>query len=323
MTIVVIALVGRQLLGDRVGLIAGVLAALYPGLWSNDAYLQSETLTQLLCALALLFAYQALRRPSTRTAGLLGVICGAAALTRGETILLLPLLVVPALLLAPGSWKRRGSLVAVATVVMSLVIAPWAIYNSTRLHRPEPISSLLGPLLLGSNCPATYYGPGIGGFGFLCAIPPPKNPRLVDVSDVDYRGRRLAVTFVRDHASRLPVVVAARVGRTFGFFHPLASHEGDVRRERPLALVMLLMYYALAVAGVAGAVVLRRAGRPIWPLVSLLALSLVVTVTSYGNVRFRAAGDAGLVVLAAVAAAHGYDRIAHRARDGEQPPVIA
>ena len=182
------------------------------------------------------------------------------------------------------------------------MIAPWAIYNSSRLHRPEPISSLLGPLLLGANCKATYHGPQIGGWNYLCAVPPTR--RNFDVSDVDYRDRQLALEYIRRHADRLPAVTLARIGRTFGFFHPLESHQGDLRREQWVAFLMLLSYWALVVGGGAGAVLLRRAGTPIWPLMSLLVLSLIVTVTSYGNVRFRATGDLSLVVLSAVAVAH-------------------
>ena len=55
---------------------------------------------------------------------------------------------------------------------------------------------------------------------------------------------------------------------------------------------------ALAVAGF---VVLRRRGQPLFILLAPFALVLIVSVTSYGILRFRAPADVALVVLGAVA----------------------
>jgi hypothetical protein len=51
----------------------------------------------------------------------------------------------------------------------------------------------------------------------------------------------------------------------------------------------------------AGFVVLRRRGQPLFILAAPFALVLLVSVTSYGILRFRAPADVALVVLGAVA----------------------
>ena len=46
-TVLLVGLLGRALAGDRVGLLAAALAAVYANLWMNDGLLMSETLAAL------------------------------------------------------------------------------------------------------------------------------------------------------------------------------------------------------------------------------------------------------------------------------------
>ena len=55
-TIAVTALVTRDLAGERAGVIAAVVAALYPGFWVFDGEVMSEALVMLLAALTVLAA---------------------------------------------------------------------------------------------------------------------------------------------------------------------------------------------------------------------------------------------------------------------------
>src|SRR5919106_2915776 len=112
--VVAIGLLGRRLAGDRAGWIAAGIAAVYPNLWVNDGLIMSETLATLVVALALLYAYRLIREPNIWTALLVGALCGLAALTRAELLLLVPLLAVPATLVARSvanaqRWKLAGA----------------------------------------------------------------------------------------------------------------------------------------------------------------------------------------------------------------------
>ncbi|MEA2443753.1 MAG: hypothetical protein QOJ12_1045, partial [Thermoleophilales bacterium] len=60
-------------------------------------------------------------------------------------------------------------------------------------------------------------------------------------------------------------------------------------------------FWALAIAAVYGAVLLRRRGVPIWPLAAAAALALLATLGGYGVPRFRQPADIAVVVLAGVA----------------------
>src|SRR3954451_1997389 len=86
-TIVLIALIGRRVGGDRVGLVAALVAALYSLLVDADGAPVSESLYSFLISSCLL---PALRLRTSRTVPLapaLGALIGLAALTRSEALL--------------------------------------------------------------------------------------------------------------------------------------------------------------------------------------------------------------------------------------------
>src|SRR5437764_14230959 len=62
--VALVGLLGRRVGGDRVGLIAAVVAAVYPALWMLDSSLRSESLYAPLIALCLLAAYRLVGPPS-------------------------------------------------------------------------------------------------------------------------------------------------------------------------------------------------------------------------------------------------------------------
>ena len=104
--IVVVGLLGRELGGDTVGLVAAGIAALDPNFWMNDGLIMSEPLSTLLVAAALLVAYRVLRGASMRWVVGLGALCGLLGLVRAELAVLTVVVAVPAVWL--GS-RRSGA----------------------------------------------------------------------------------------------------------------------------------------------------------------------------------------------------------------------
>ena len=152
-TVVVVGLVARRIGGPRAGLVAAFLAAVYPNLWFNDAMVLSETLVQLMSALVLLAAYVFWERRTVRSALVLGLMVGLAALTRAELIMLSVLLIVPlCLLLRRTTWSRRIALLALAAVGVSVLVIPWSAYNYSRFAEPTYISTGLGQTKAAANC---------------------------------------------------------------------------------------------------------------------------------------------------------------------------
>src|SRR5262249_59089179 len=103
----VIGLVGRRLAGDRAGLIAAVIAALFPYLWINDAVVLSESVLALTTALMLLAAYEFWRRPTQWRGGAFGAAPPPVAPPRAEAAPLVGVPAGPKGSMAPGpDWRR-------------------------------------------------------------------------------------------------------------------------------------------------------------------------------------------------------------------------
>ena len=304
-TVVLIGLLGRRVTNAAVGLLAAGLAAVYPMLFQSDAVLMPETLYAFLVAATLLLAYQAAAKPSAARYVALGFAVGAAALTRAEALLLVPLLVVPLAgalrALAP---RRRLALGATAVGAVVLVVLPWTIRNYVRFDALVPVSTNASFIFDGANCPETFSGPLRGTWrysdecfeGLLQSELAAGNEATAAASHRDD-----GLDYARDHLDDVPVVMAVRWLRTFGVYDAKRQVEFEAlewRRPRWQTLGMR-MYWALLPFAAVGTVVLVRRRLRVWPLLSTFALVSLTTVLTYGNQRFRIAAEPALLVLAA------------------------
>jgi hypothetical protein len=211
------------------------------------------------------------------------------------------------------------------------VVAPWVGYNLSRFQKPVFISTGLGVTLASADCAATYSGPAEGYWSMPCALATSHNvwfkehPKADDSAQgAEYQ--HLALDYVRSHESRLVPVTLAKIGRAFGFFHPLQQINFDSYIEtRPYhwALVGLGMYYALLGLSIAGTVVLRRRRIPSFPLWAI-GLEVVCSVAlTFGQTRYRTTFEVSLVLMAAVTldAIWSTLRSGRRAAAGEAGPA--
>jgi hypothetical protein len=330
-TVAVVGLAGRKAAGERAGVIAASLAAVYPLLWVADGSLMSETLYGLLLAGVILAALHFARSPWMGTAAALGVLVALAALTRGEAVLLAPILLVPLALLARVPLRRRLVLGAAMLAALTVVIAPWTARNLGKFHDPVLISTNSNATFAGANCDGTYHGPSLGLWRLDCYS---GNPPGDESQQASYYRRR-GLEYARDHAGRLPVVAVVRFARAWDLYRPLQAVQYELLegRSRWASRLGLALYYPTLLLAIWGAVVLRRRRAPLLPLAALPLLVCIVAVLYYGITRFRFAAEPALVVLAAVAAddlvarirrRRAGDRQEHQADRGHLPvPVDA
>ena len=320
-TVAAVGLAGRELAGPPAGLLAALVAALSPTLWVNDGVLMSESLVQLTVALVILAAYRWWKRPGWRMAAAAGAATALAALTRAELALLAPLLLVPlALSLRALPWGRRAALLGASLAAMAAVVAPWAIYNTTRFDRPVILSSGLGLALAGANCDATFNGRFLGYWSFPCQNE--LQSLTGDASDQDGAYRRHALDYIRRHEGRIPAVVAARLGRVWGLYRPgqllRVERFVETRELVPAEAGLGLLYALVAMSAVAAVGLRRRGGPPAWPCLAMAAAVSVTVALTYGTTRFRAPADVGLVVLASAGASMLLERGRMRRRGGQE-----
>jgi len=331
-TIVVVGFAGKEIAGPRVGLAAAAIAAVYPNIWFYDSVVMSETLILFTTALTILIAYRFARQPSVCLAIGLGVSVGITALTRAESILLVPILLVPlALWLRGPAIRRRLQLLAISVGVTLVTIAPWVGYNLVRFEHPVYLSSNLELTLLSANCDQTYSGPFLGFWAFQCGtrFTPPRGDASVQAAFY----RRKVREYVSDHKSRVPVVVLAREARTWGFFNANQQITIDQIEGKELntSRIALGMYYALVAFSVVGVVALRRHRVPLTPLLAVLGAVVLTVGFVYGTTRFRAPAEVALVLLGSVGIDAAIRRIGALVRDRRnarmadepEPPIEA
>ena len=318
-TVLLIGLCARQLTGDLAGLVASGIAAGYAGLWVYERALLSEVLLLAEIALFILLVYGFRGNPSIRGVVILGGMCGVLAITRSEQILIFPLVVLPVVLVITwGSWRRAVGWLALALVVLLVVIAPWTIFNLGRFQRPVLLSNGFGPAVASANCRLTYYGPDIGYGEVACLYPYYGGDQSID----DGKYLHNAVKYADSHVNRVPVVLFAREGRTFGFWNPFQQTTIDAQWMSTwvgVTRLAMVSYWLLLAPAFVGLVVLRRRGIPLYPLLAFVLTAVVTVAPSVGDPRYRAAAEVPLVLLAAT----GIDALIIRRRgfspNREQP----
>jgi 4-amino-4-deoxy-L-arabinose transferase-like glycosyltransferase len=309
-TVFLLGVLGRRLAGDRVGLLAALLAAVSPALWVNDTVLGLETLYGFLLVLALLALYRFWRTPGIWPLLGMAVALSLASLTRSEGILLFALVAIPTVLLVRGlTWTRRFQFLGVIALVGVAIIGPWVVRNLTTFDEPTVLGTGFGWVLAYGNCDATYSGPLLGYWSDGCA--PKDYPPGLEESRVDLIARKEAVKYIEHHLSRAPLVAAARVGRVWDVFRPAQNvqlNEFYERRGHVASWAVLVGYYLMMPFAIGGLVVMRRRRIPIFPMLAI-ALSVTITVaTSFGITRYRAPVDVVLPLLAAIAVGALWDR---------------
>lgn len=330
-TIALTGLLGRRVAtrnGEVVGLLAAGLVALHPLAWAVDTRLMSEALFAP-CALATsLLAYRYLERPGLGRATAVGLGLGVTSLFRLEALAGAIVLLVPLCLFGPapgvGGWGERlrpraakAAALAAGVGLVALTVAPWAAVNHGRFHQPVLLTTTTGYGIRLANCDDTYSS----GETFALQSPrcitevndpavqarlgvdPPPNP---DESDGNETFMTINRQFLSDNAGRAPVVALARVGRLWGLYDPLGTVDGfePIERRGPLR-TKIGMFVGLALLGLAvpGALQLRRDGVALSPLLVWPILATLLAVIDLALVRFRAAADPSLAILAAVALA--------------------
>ena len=315
LSVVVIGLIGHTL-GQRsgrattTGLVAATLAAVYPNLWLNDGVVMSESLCTLLVSLWILLSLRMLvadgggepvdeadvapRR--TWSFARLGIVCGLGVLARSELILL-PL--ITAVLIWRSRHPDTARSITTVLVATAVVVAPWVVPNLVRFENPVVLSTNDGTTFRGANCDRTYHGREIGSWSVFCLVIDPDTVGM-ETSERSARWRADGLGYAADHAGRIPLVLAARVGRTLDLFGLDYQMDEDVRDGRPRlgSLIGVVSFWLLAPLAIWG--VRRRHGLERWILVAPVLVVAVSTLAFYGGHRIRSPLEPVVVVGAAL-----------------------
>ena len=303
--VVLIGLIGRRVAGPIVGLVAALLAALYPVFAASDGGLASETLYGVLIAAFLLAFLIALDQPAAWRWVLVGALVGLAALTRSEAVALYVFVIIPVLLLSRGrlgpGWSGALRAFGLALLAGLVVVTPWLIRDRVATKAFVPISNNSGTMFAGANCPEAYYSHHLGQWLYSCVQRDGK-PGTTEAEQASiYRTR--GQDYARDHAGRLPYVAAVRVLRTWGVwdFRDEINLESFESRDHAWLTAGHWMFFAMVPFTIAGIVIVsRRRRRFLWPLATTMVMVVFVSAFTYGNQRFRLVAEPAIIVFAAV-----------------------
>ncbi len=303
-SIVVVAMIGRLLAGERVGLFAAVISAVYANVWVNDGLVMAETPTFFLLAITMLMALIYRRQDHRKYLVGLGATSGLLALTRPELLLVTVLVVFFVIgVHRAEDGKRRLKSAAIVLIGSLIVIAPWVIWNQSRFSDSVYISTNDGLTLAGANCDSTYYN-DIGSWDIWCAYET-SIPKDADASQASTLMRHDGLSYWRDHITRYPVVAAARIARVLsvGFIGSNNNAAASEGRPKWVSLLGVFQFWLIIVAAAFG---LRKLSNRIDQIILLVLLPMIVLVAMVANayVRFRLPAEVGLIVLAAIGLNH-------------------
>jgi 4-amino-4-deoxy-L-arabinose transferase-like glycosyltransferase len=300
-SVVLIGLLGRRAAGPRAGIVAAAVGAFYPSFVVLPGVAMAEVIYVPLVAGALLVGYAAIDRPAISTAALAGALAGLATLVRPEALLLLVLLAFVLVLRMPA---RRLAGPAAALLAGLAVLTPWLARNWVQFDTFPLLSTNGGLTAMVANCRAAYYE-RIGFFEPDCSL------ACIHFRENELRhsrcGRRVARRYAEDHLERVPLVIAARVARTWN----LAGIGTDVSyaefggRNRTMAKLGVALYWLLLPLAGVGLVALVTTRQTVLPLLIPIAMVILATAVTFGNSKYRVAADVAVGVLAAA----GCDRL--------------
>lgn len=324
-TIALIGLAGRRIVGSAVGLTAAGIAAVYPGFWIYEQQILSEVGVLLVVTLVVLLAFRYWDRPTLAQIAVLGATVGVATLVRAELAFLCVALILPLVALAgSASLRTRAFRLAVAAIAVVAVLTPWVVRNNTgdKFEEPVMLTTSLGTTMAGGACDPAFSQP-LYGYKDSRSCIYAHTIRLgrggLDRSQIESEMRSRSFEYIGDHLDQYPLVLLAREGRAFSLYRPTQQLElyADWTNSPIWPMrIWLAMYWLMLPFAAYGIVQLRRLGRPVFPLLAPVFGVVVTIALTWGNIRYRAAAEPALVLLASVALVSLARRYLSRSRSG-------
>src|SRR6266496_1364240 len=319
-TCVLIYLFARDLFGWRIGVLAGVVAAIYPELYIYDGWLYTESLFTFLLLAVCYVLYRLQRAPqgNWRLWITCGVLLGLLSLTRPNGIIVIGLFIVWSTIMVWQkflSWRVTVRGVLVTSFIAFVLIAPWTIRNYLVSHTFIPVAIVDGTVLLGAYnhealTKATYPGGPKGTwinpivsrsdivrpFPLHTCTPPCEVAREAAFKDA-------AVKWIRDNSNIMPHLLELHF---INMWQP-DTYESDLptvrfSQQQSTQFVLRMMKtwpIYLFILATLGLVVTFWRWRELLFIYLMIILTIAQNIIYYGSTRFRAPIEPMLILLAA------------------------
>ena len=294
-TCLLVGLLSAMLFGQRTGVIAAALLAIYPGHAYYGMHLLSEGPFGFYFALALLLTVLAMRRSGLGWYAGAGVVWGMAVLTKPQFVLLGPLAGLVVLGYAAWRWQWRPiAAVAVCGLAGAMLVGPWIVRNAVVLDAPG-MSTIGGYTLWAGNNSVGYDDPAWRGRGLPTSqIEQAMGVRLPEGEAAsDARAKQYAQQFMAEHRADMPELIGWKLYRLVTPFQPSDN--------RAVYWAEAVSWIALAPLLVVGWWIgLCRVPRETLLMLGPIVITVAVTVMYMAIIRYRNAVLPALVPFAAV-----------------------
>ncbi|HVU65617.1 MAG TPA: glycosyltransferase family 39 protein [Ktedonobacteraceae bacterium] len=318
-TCVLIYLFARDLFGRRIGLVAGLMASVYPALYLYDGWMYTESLYTFLL-MAICYCVLRIQRSSGKRRRLwllCAVLLTLLSFTRPNGILMLALVIGWTLVL---SWRKilhsRALVhVALATLVAVLLIAPWTIRNYLVSQSFVPVATGDGTVLLGAYNDTVLTSTDNQGIWINPLRTTPQNKQLLQPFPLytctapcemarEEASKIAAEQWIKAHLSTMPVLMLYHLRN---FWTPY-TREADLPMERfpaqassaivhTMSITFPPVIFVLAACGLI--VTMKRFWRELLFIYLVILTTLGEALFYYGSSRFRAPIEPLLILLAA------------------------
>lgn len=327
-TIALVFELARRLAGERVGLVAAALIALWPNLIVYSGVVLTETLFLFLLVLLLLVALasrEVARSPGLWRIATVGVLLGAAGMVRPTLFVLAPLFLL--------LWWRAGVITAVWRTALVVLVAlalvlPWTVRNAMQIDSPVLISTNFGDNFCVGHEPEATGAFGLPPYCFNGLVTPqPGESR----AEFELRRQSETLTRSRQYIREEPATVVTRMPAKLRYTLDTdadgldgATDYGESELFSDTVMTGLrvasnVYYVPVMLLGLVGAVLFLRDDDPARRRLFLMAASLsqlVPVLLTFGNARFKLPIYPAVAICAACALVALFER--YRARGGER-----
>lgn len=310
-TCVLVFYFAQDLFGRRFGLLAGIIAACYPGLFMYDGWLYSESLYTFLFLAFTYFLYRFQRKPTKRWLILSALALSLSTLTRPNGLFAIGALI--AFFLIVGwkhilPWRTAIRSTLALTLLTCLIVLPWSIRNYLVSGSIVPVATGAGTILAGAYNNTVFTNPFLGSTGTwvppdMAQPPIPETQPCCTISGEDPNQQAYVVNWILTHLHSMPRLLTLHFINIWQPIVPDGALPISQFPNRPSAkfITKLLQYESLCIFALAAFGIVttwRRKWRELLTLYLSISLTVIMCVLLYGSVRFRSPIEPMLVILA-------------------------
>ncbi len=307
LTVLALVAFGAIVIGWREALVAGFIAAVYPGFVWLPRLLLSENLSLLLLLLTLLAAALYLKTNRVWWLAVMGLVGGLNALARGGNIIV-PLILCGALLVIAvrqRSAQLRQTVLGVllAAAAFAIVLTPWTIRNYRVFHSLFPVATQEGLTLY-----ASYWPPEKNGRLIWGTLPGVEDPAVAasaqlgnEVSASRYLSSVTRQRLIANPGYFFRLIPSKMISLLVPLDWEIFPHAAGQTRSINFGYLLILLPALLGFL-----VLWRQRAQTRWLLWVLPIIVLVQAIFFYGSPRFRLPAELIAILVAGVGLSAAY-----------------